>query len=36
MHHYPGVRWDEWPHMPYEVVMACIDLLDGSGDDGEE
>jgi hypothetical protein len=34
MHHFPGVRWDEWPHMPYEVVMACIDLIDG-GSDGE-
>jgi hypothetical protein len=35
MHHFPGVRWDEWPDMPYDVVMSCISLIDGSEGDGE-
>lgn len=36
MHHFPGVPWREWPDMPYEVVMGCISLIDGSeSDDGE-
>lgn len=35
MHTFPGVRWDEWPDMPYELVMACIGLIDGA-DAGEE
>lgn len=33
---FPGVRWDEWPDMPYELVMACIDEIDGASGDGEE
>lgn len=32
---YHGVRWDEWlDGLPYELVMACIDALDGG--DGED
>lgn len=32
---FPGVRWNEWADMPYDLVMSCIDLIDGASD-GEE
>lgn len=38
MHHYPGVRWDAWPDMPYELVMACIQGIDSmaAGPDSDD
>lgn len=33
MHHFPGVPWDAWPHLPYELVMQCVDFIDGPGED---
>jgi len=28
MHHFPGVGWDEWEDLPYEVVLGCVDLIE--------
>lgn len=36
MHTFPGVPWDAWPDLPYELVMGCISFIDGDSDDGEE
>jgi hypothetical protein len=37
MHHYPGVPWRDWKDaMPYELVMACIHLIDSASGDEEE
>jgi hypothetical protein len=27
MHVYPGVPWDAWPDMPYELLLDCIDVV---------
>lgn len=35
MHIFPGVRWNEWPELPYELVMGCVDFIDGMRGDGE-
>lgn len=36
MHFFPGVRWDEWPDLPYERVLACINFIDGLSGGGED
>jgi hypothetical protein len=36
MHTFPGVAWDAWPDLPYDLVMSCINLIDGADDDGQE
>lgn len=38
MHEFPGVPWNVWPELPYEVVLACVSFIDTQyrGDSGEE
>lgn len=28
MNTFPGVPWDAWEDMPYDVVMACVSFTD--------
>jgi hypothetical protein len=28
MHFFPGVAWDAWEDMPYQLVLDCLDWID--------
>lgn len=28
MHYFPGVPWDAWLDLPYDLVMGCIQITD--------
>jgi hypothetical protein len=36
MHYFPGVPWDAWGDMPYELVMGCISFVDARIGNGDE
>lgn len=27
MHYFPGVPWDAWPNLPYDLVMDCVNWI---------
>jgi hypothetical protein len=36
MHFFPGVPWDAWPTLPYDLVMGCISFVDARTGQAEE
>lgn len=28
MYYFPGVPWDSWYDLPYDLVRSCVDFVD--------